>query len=197
VVCLLFVLNLKPRKYPPMKTIALITAAAFAMPLAAMAQTDAPPKGSKPKVTHKVLPKKVVKKLEEKQPISDETDITLTSEDLKVSERVYTGLIKCELGANVDIVADEKKPGFFTLTHASVRYRLHPVESRTGAIRLEDPRQGAMWLQLGNKSMLMSQKQGLRLADECQAAKQMEFAEAMKKDPPKSLFDDSTSAPKQ
>ena len=54
-----------------------------------------------------------------------------------------------------------------------------------------------MWLQLGNKSMLMSQKQGLRLADECQAAKQMEFAEDMKKNPPKSLFDDSASTTKQ
>ena len=32
---------------------------------------------------------------------------------------------------------------------------------------LEDPKGGAMWLQLGNKSMLISQKQGLRLADEC------------------------------
>ena len=68
---------------------------------------------------------------------------------------------------------------------------MHPVESRTGAIRLEDPRAGAMWLQLGNKSMLMSQKQGLRLADECQAAEQMAFAEDMKKNPPKSLFDGS------
>ena len=44
---------------------------------------------------------------------------------------------------------------------------MHPVESRTGAIRLEDPKRGAMWLQLGNKSMLMSQKLGQRLADEC------------------------------
>ena len=49
------------------------------------------------------------------------------------------------------------------------RFRMHPVESRTGAIRLEDPQRGAMWLQLGNKSMLMSQKLGQRLADECQS----------------------------
>ncbi len=171
-----------------MKTIALIAAAAFAMPLAAMAQTDAPAK-PKPKIAHKVLPKKIVKKMEEKQPISEETDVTLSAEDLKVAERVYTGVIKCELGASVNIQADEKKPGFFTLTHDGKRYRIHPVESRTGAIRLEDPAAGAMWLQLGNKSMLMSQKLGLRLADECQAAKQVEVAEDMKKNPPKSLFE--------
>jgi len=177
-----------------MKTLALIAATALAMPLAATAQTDTAPK-SKSKITHKVLPKKIVKKMEEKQPIIEETDVTLSAEDLKVAERVHTGMIKCELGASVDIVVDDKKPGFFTLTHANVRYRLHPVESRTGAIRLEDPRQGAMWLQLGNKSMLMSQKQGLRLADECQAAKQLEFAEDMKKNPPKSLFEGSDTPP--
>jgi Ni/Co efflux regulator RcnB len=179
-----------------MKTIALIAAAAFAMPLAAMAQTDAStPAKPKSKIAHKVLPKKIVKKMEEKQPISEETDVTLSAEDLKVAERVYTGAIKCELGASVDIQADEKKPGFFTLTHDGKRYRIHPVESRTGAIRLEDPSAGAMWLQLGNKSMLMSQKLGLRLADECQAAKQVEVAEDMKKHPPKSLFEGADAPP--
>ena len=178
-----------------MKKFALIAAAAFAMPLAAMAQADTPPQGSKPKVTHKVLPKKIVKKLEEKQPISEETDVTLSVEDLKVAEGILVGNIKCELGASVNIEADPKKPGYFNLTHAGVKYRLHPVTSRTGAVRLEDPVREAMWLQLGNKSMLMSQKQGLRLADECQAAKQVEVAEDMKKNPPKSLFESGDAAP--
>jgi hypothetical protein len=177
-----------------MKTIALIAAAVVALPLAATAQTDTPK--PRTKVLHKVVPKGVVKKLEEKKPISEEVDPTLSDADLQVAQRVYTGVIKCELGASVEIKADEKKPGFFTLMHAGKHYRLHPVESRTGAIRLEDPSAGAMWLQLGNKSMLMSQKQGLRLADECQAAKQVEVAEEMKKNPPKSLFE-GADAPKQ
>ena len=84
-------------------------------------------------------------------------------------DRSMTGNIQCELGASVNIDADTRSAGFFIVTHAGVKYRMHPVESRTGAIRLEDPVRGAMWLQLGNKSMLMSQKQGQRLADECQA----------------------------
>ena len=41
-----------------------------------------------------------------------------------------------------------------------------------------------MWLQLGNKSMLMSQKLGQRLADECQSPDQVTFAEDLKKNPP-------------
>ena len=186
-----------------MKTFALIAAAALALPLAATAQnTTAPAAAEKPplkertkKVVQKVVPKRIIKKVEEAKPISEETDVTLSEADLKVAESILTGTIKCELGASVTIEADPKKPGFFTLTHAGVRYRLHPVESRTGAVRLEDPRQGAMWLQLGNKSMLMSQKLGLRLADECQAAKQIEVAEDMKKNPPKSLFDGADAPP--
>ena len=60
---------------------------------------------------------------------------------------------------------------------------MHPVESRTGAIRLEDPQRGAMWLQLGNKSMLMSQKLGKRLADECHEPGAVGDAETLKKNP--------------
>ena len=84
--------------------------------------------------------------------------------------RVYVGTIQCELGASVN----DRRPiprsrASSSSRTATTKYRMHPVESRTGAIRLEDPRAGAMWLQLGNKSMLMNQKLGLRLADECQA----------------------------
>jgi hypothetical protein len=96
----------------------------------------------------------------------------------------------------VTVAADEKKPGFFNVTTKGLKYRMHPVESRTGAIRLEDPRAGAMWLQLGNKSMLMNQKAGLRIADECQTAEQVAFAEEMKKNPPKSLFEGADAAKK-
>ncbi|MDM0012688.1 hypothetical protein QTH87_09625 [Variovorax sp. J22P168] len=193
-----------------MKSIALIAAAALALPFAAVAQTSSSgtaPKQAAPskqpaanttgkKVVQKVVPKRVIKKVEEAKPIAtgDEADVVLSEQDLKVAETILTGTIKCELGASVNIEADPKKPGYFVLTHANVRYRLHPVSSRTGAVRLEDPVREAMWLQLGNKSMLMSQKQGIRLADECQASKQLEVAEDMKKNPPQGLFDTSDSS---
>ena len=188
-----------------MKKIALIAAVALALPVAALAQSAAdaakPPlkeraANTAKKVTQKVVPKRVIKKIEEAKPISEESDVVLTPEDMAVSQRVLTGTIKCELGASVAIEASQKKPGFFVLTHGSTKYFMHPVNSRTGAIRLEDPKAEAMWLQLGNKSMLMSQKQGLRLADECQASEQATVAEDMKKNPPKSLFD-GADAPKK
>ena len=188
-----------------MRKIAIAIAAAFVLPLPALAQGAAdaakPPlkeraKEAAKKTTQKVVPKRVIKKIEEAKPISEESDVVLTPEDLAISQRVLTGTIKCELGASVAIEASQKKPGFSILTHGSTKYFMHPVNSRTGAIRLEDPKAEAVWLQLGNKSMLMCQKQGQRLADECQATEQAVMAEDMKKNPPKSLFD-GADAPKK
>ena len=178
-----------------MKKIALIAAVALALPLAAVAQSTTPAKpAAKAETTKKAPPKrqvtrKAAKAVEEVTPISDDTNIVLTDADLEVAKRVSIGKAQCELGADVTVTADEKKPGFFTVSTKGQKYRMHPVESRTGAIRLEDPRAGAMWLQLGNKSMLMNQKAGLRIADECQTEAQIAFAAEMKKNPPKALFD--------
>jgi Ni/Co efflux regulator RcnB len=185
-----------------MKKIALIAALALALPFGAMAQTAAPAKPAVKSTEAKKAPpkrqvtRKAAKAVEEVTPISDDTNIVLNDADLEVAKRVSTGKAQCELGADVTVTEDEKKPGFFNVTTKGLKYRMHPVESRTGAIRLEDPRAGAMWLQLGNKSMLMNQKAGLRIADECQTAAQVAFAEEMKKNPPKSLFEGADPAKK-
>ena len=181
-----------------MKNIVLIVAMALVLPCAAIAQTAATPASSKteaastaPKkaLQKKQITRRAAKAVEEVTPVSDDTSITLSDEDLAVAQRVFTGKVQCELGADVTITADEKRPGFFTVSTKNVRYRMHPVESRTGAIRLEDPKAGAMWLQISIKSMLMNQKMGLRLADECQAPAQLAVADEMKKNPPKNLFE--------
>lgn len=195
------------------KTLAFITAAALALALSALAQSastaekastkakSATKTSSKAASKDKVVPVKgkqhlkasAVKAVEETTPVAD---AVLTESDIEVAKRVYTGKIQCELGADVTVTADDAKPGFFTVSTKGAKYRMHPVESRTGAIRLEDSGAGAMWLQLGNKSMLMNQKQGVRMADECQAAPQVAFAEEMKKNPPKALFE-GADAPKK
>jgi Ni/Co efflux regulator RcnB len=195
-----------------MKKIVLIAAIALALPFVAAAQPAAADKPAAKTATksaakpaaktaaHKAparkrqVTRRAAKAVEEVTPISDEAKLTLTDADLAVAKRVYTGKAQCELGADVTVVEDDKKPGFFNLSTKGAKYRMHPVESRTGAIRLEDPAAGAMWLQLGNKSMLMSQKLGLRLADECQTADQVAFAAELKNHPQKSLFDNSSDA---
>ena len=184
-----------------MKKIALIAAIGLALPLSALAQSDSakPPleeraASTAKMATQKVVPKRVIKKIEGAKPISEESDVVLTPVDMEVSKRVLTGTIRCELGDSVAIEASQKKAGFFVVTHGGAKYFMHPVSTRTGAIRLEDPKAEAMWLQLGNKSMLVSRKHGVRLADECQAAEQTVVAEDMKKNPPKSLFEGADAA---
>ena len=116
-------------------------------------------------------------------------EAALTPAELAIAEKIYVGTIPCELGASVTLVADAKTPGFFTLQGKDFRYRMSPVSTSTGAVRLEDPKAGAVWIQLGNKSMLMNQKLGMRMADECMSPQQLALAETLKKNPQASLFD--------
>jgi len=132
----------------------------------------------------KVAPKTV----EESIPVDDDPAVKLTPADLEVAKLVHVGDIPCELGATVHITP-HKREGFFIVRTGIQRFRMHPVESKTGAIRLEDPVAEAMWLQLGNKSMLMSQKLGRRLADECMSPAQAAVAEALKTNPMPSLLE--------
>jgi hypothetical protein len=116
-------------------------------------------------------------------------EAAMSPAELLIAERVFQGRISCELGAFVTLTADVKSPGYFDLSIKNQKFRMFPVETSTGAIRLEDPRGGAVWLQLANKSMLMSQKHGQRLADACVNRDQALVAEMMIKNPPPSLLD--------
>jgi hypothetical protein len=112
----------------------------------------------------------------------------LSPELLAIAERVFTGRIPCELGHNVALLPDPASPGYFTITTGSARFRAIPVPTTTGAIRLEDKARGGVWLQLANKSMLLDEKNGKRLADECLSPSQKQVAEAMKLAPPTSVL---------
>ena len=136
-----------------------------------------------------------LKAVEEVTPIDEDPNVKLTPEDIEIAKRVFVGTIPCELNNSVTITASTRRPGFFLVQTKGARFSMHPVESRTGAIRLEDPKRGAMWLQLGNKSMLMSQKIGQRLADECTSPEQLTMAEELKKNPRPGLLDSPVIAP--
>lgn len=120
-------------------------------------------------------------------PVHAATD--LASEQMAISERVHQGQLPCELGATVRVEADAARPGYFHVLGKGFRYHMHPVRTSTGAIRLEDAKAGAVWLQLANKSMLMDQTKGRRVADECAHPDQVAYAKGMKTNPPPSLFD--------
>ena len=153
----------------------------------AFAQADKPA-AKKATPAKPKLKRSAQKAVEEVTPVDDDPKIQLTDADLETARQVYVGTISCELGASVK-VTPARRTGLFVVTTKGYKFLMHPVESRTGAIRLEDGRRGAMWLQLGNKSMLMSQKLGQRLADECQSPQQVTFAEELKKHPRPSILD--------
>ena len=133
---------------------------------------------------HKASAQKASAKAPAETPMGDE--------ELNIAQRVHQGRLPCELGASVRIEPDQLQPGYFHVQGKGFRYRMHPVATSTGAIRLEDKQAGAVWLQLANKSMLMDQKKGQRLADECAHPEQMAFAAQMKNNPQPPLIEVNT-----
>ena len=115
----------------------------------------------------------------------------LSSVELEIAGRVHIGRLPCELGQVVVLTPDPSALGVFALQHGKASYRVSPQETTTGAVRLEDKTAGIVWLQLANKSMLMSQKLGRRLADECMSPEQALVAQAMLINPPPGVLDDA------
>ena len=159
---------------------------------------EAVKKADKPAVTHPV--KKPVARVTasraEIKSIAAQTalgvrvaEAALSPAELAIAQLIHVGQVACELGVTINIKADVNRPGYFDLESKKFKFRMFPVVSSTGAIRLQDAQAGAVWLQLANKSMLMSQKLGSRLADVCMNPAQMVVAAEMEKNPPSSLLE--------
>lgn len=115
--------------------------------------------------------------------------VALSAEQLAVADKVVLGKIPCELATQVTISADGRTAGRFVLEIGREKHWMEPVPTSTGAVRLEDAKSGAVWLQLANKSMLMNQKLGKRMADACMNADQVRVAEAMERSHAPNLLD--------
>ena len=156
-------------------------AAAIGIALPVMAQTQSA--GS-------VSAKPAVKSLRKITPVSQLATVReLTPEQLELANRVALGKMPCELAAFVHVKLDPSGPGRFILETGKQKFYMVPVVSLTGALRLEDQTAGAVWIQLGNKSMLMDQKAGRRLADACVSADQAIVAKELERNPAPSLLD--------
>ena len=113
----------------------------------------------------------------------------LSPEQMAIADRVVLGKMPCELAAHINVKPDARGAGRFILELGRQKYSMVPVPTLTGAIRLEDSTAGVVWLQLSNKSMLMSQKLGRRLADDCISADQLIVAKELERNPAPSLLD--------
>ena len=141
-------------------------ALAFAVP-AAMAQTAAP----KPAAGKKAAPA-VPKKPAELVPVA------ASAEQVEAAGQVFYGVYECEFKQTVDIEANLKYPSYVNVKHGKADYLMKPVESSTGAIRLEDVRGETLMVQISSKSMLLNVRSGQRVVDDCITPKQRELVEA-------------------
>ncbi|MFZ9550456.1 MAG: hypothetical protein ACO27R_01040 [Hylemonella sp.] len=167
----------------------LVLLVAFCWP--ALAENKAPVKKASKQV-RKPSPRAPVASVEVQPPMAPLQP--LGEAELDLAKRVFVGYLPCEMGASVTIEASPHQAGYFQLRFGKHQYHMAPVQTTTGAIRLEDHHAHATWLQLANKSMLVSDKLGRRLVDACMTPDQLQYVEQMKTRPVVSVLDDLPTA---
>ena len=106
-----------------------------------------------------------------------EPEVASTAQ-LAAAERVYYGTYACDLDKTVQVSSLPKYPGYAELRFGKSVYIMKPVESSTGAIRLEDVKGETLVVQIAAKSMLLNVKTGQRILDGCVNEKQGKVAAA-------------------
>lgn len=112
--------------------------------------------------------------------LATEVTETISETQMQVANRVLTGTAQCEFNQSVSVQPVQDKPGHFKVGFNKASYTMTPQETTTGAVRLEDKRNGIVWLQIPTKSMMMNQKIGQRMVDGCMHAEQTAAVNAVK-----------------
>jgi hypothetical protein len=85
---------------------------------------------------------------------------------------VALGLIHCADKVSVTIGESKKHAGHYDISIGKAHYQAMRIPTDSGAVKLEDKQHGIVWLQMSNKSMLLNENLGKRLANECRSAAQ-------------------------
>jgi hypothetical protein len=101
------------------------------------------------------------------KPAPQEHHAALSADQINTADRVLTGQSRCEFDQSVNVAAVPNQRGWFNVEYKGKSYMMAPEATTTGAVRLEDKKNGMMWLQIANKSMLMNSKIGQRMVDNC------------------------------
>jgi hypothetical protein len=101
------------------------------------------------------------------KPAAQQQHAALSAEQMSTADRVLTGQSRCEFDQSVNVAAVPNQKGWFQVEYKGKSYLMAPETTTTGAVRLEDKKNGMMWLQIANKSMLMNSKIGQRMVDNC------------------------------
>ncbi|MBT9503934.1 MAG: hypothetical protein IV092_22010 [Burkholderiaceae bacterium] len=99
-------------------------------------------------------------------------DENLSPDQLAAAERVNRGDAQCEFNQTVKVVPHPQRAGLFQVLFKNQIFTMAPEPTTTGAVRLEDKRNGMMWLQIPTKSMLMNSRIGQRMVDSCTHSEQ-------------------------
>jgi hypothetical protein len=138
-----------------MKRLSIVIAAAATLSIAAPLSVSANDKAAKPAA----------------KPATQQV-AGLSSDQLSTADRVLLGQSRCEFNQSVNVAAVPNQKGWFNVEYKGQSYLMAPEHTTTGAVRLEDKKNGMMWLQIANKSMLMNSKIGQRMVDNCIHPKQ-------------------------
>ena len=111
----------------------------------------------------KVSSTKKVVEPQEPEPVVAAAD----DEQISAAKEVYLGESGCEFNQKIQVDANVTHPGYVDMSFNKKKYMMKPVRSATGALRLEDVRSEALMIQISSKTMLMNQKTGQRLVDNC------------------------------
>ena len=120
----------------------------------------------------KAAPRQALKSAASNLALASATAEAINDAQRDIAARVLTGDADCEFNQRITVLPEPNLPGYFQVAHKSLRYRMVPRETTTGAVRLEDPVAGIVWLQIPTKSMLMNTRIGQRLVDACTHAEQ-------------------------
>jgi hypothetical protein len=159
---------------------ALVAFITMGVPLVAQAQTAAPAGKSSPlkqasvakdsPTTNKAAAAKSSKRSAKKPVEQPEPEVEMASADeqqLAAAKEVLLGESGCEFNQKIQVDANAQHPGYVDMSFNKKKYTMKPVLSPTGALRLEDVRQEALMIQIASKTMVMNQKTGQRLVDNC------------------------------
>lgn len=108
---------------------------------------------------------------------------------MQASDRVLVGRYDCEFGRHITVDRNDANPGYVNLALDRQSWVMKPVQSATGAIRLEDVRGQALLVQILTKSMVLDTKTGKRMVDACVHEVQRKAEAELANQPRASLFD--------
>jgi len=93
-------------------------------------------------------------------------------QQLLAAAQVLYGEYACDGDRSLRVTESSHHTGYVEVITGHGRWTMKPVQSTSGALRLEDVRQVTLLVQISTKSMLLDTESGRRLLDNCISAPQ-------------------------